>query len=93
MSGVCSKLMLETVAVEDTRVRLSMLLLEKIDGGIWRLIYIIETFPFLCHHPSRCLWVTRNQHDRDRERDAQTLPNLVKITSFAVSGSRKPSSL
>ena len=32
---------------EDARVRLSMLLLEKNDRGIWRLIYIMETFPLL----------------------------------------------
>ena len=92
MSGLCSNIILKIVAVEDTLVRLSMLLLKKIDGGSWRLIYIMETSPSLCHHPRRSLWVTRNKHDRDHDRDAQMVPILVKITSFAVFGSRKLSS-
>ena len=92
MSGVCSKLILVALATEDTRVRLSMLLLGKIDGGIWRPIYIMETHPSLFHHRRRCLGVTRNPKDRDHERDAQTVPNLVDITSSAVSGKESPHS-
>ncbi len=45
MSGLSSEIMLETVAIEDTRVRLSMLLLEKIDGGIWRLFISLRPPP------------------------------------------------
>ena len=41
MSGVCSKNMLKMVGIEDMRVRLSMLLLEKIDGGIGCPIYVM----------------------------------------------------